>query len=415
MIFTPYDDEIKVINNIHKHNNNEYTLLRLTSTMIEKNNIDANALFRDLLFNKNVVDYENLANGAKNGVITTAIFLCNDMQLETKMNFYRVANNRGDRRFSIYGISKLLSNRKVNVGDLLYLTVTVGPNPTVVIINVTNNIPTEFELKQVFGIDDIADSASRLIPLVKKIAQAGYHQNSKGSGKFSPKDAGDTLESLLGIKTNNSPEADFEGKIEIKTKSAKTLDTLFTLRPQFDGTTIAKYEIKDKNRVSAFARYYGYESDKHLGYKSLYITIGSKEAPQNAQGFYLCVNEEERKIELWGKDPNSNKVEITAFWNFSDLQNELYRKHPATLWVTVNQRMIEGTAEFNYTEAELSRSPQFTTFLALIKSGGITYDWRGYISPDGAYKGKNHGNAWRIRGKYRCYLFGNIEKIELLE
>ncbi|MDF2002662.1 MvaI/BcnI family restriction endonuclease [Bacillus pumilus] len=415
MIFTPYDDEIKVINNIHKHNNNEYTLLRLTPTMIKKNNIDANALFRDLLFNKNIVDYEDLANGGKNGVLTNALFLCNDMQLEIKMNFYRVTNTRGDRRFSIYGINKLLSNRKINIGDLLYLTVAGDQNPKVVIINVTNNIPTESELKQVFGIDDIADSASRLIPLVKKIAQEGYHKNSKGIGKFSPKDAGDTLESLLGIKTNNSPDADFEGKIEIKTKSAKTLDTLFTLRPQFDGTTIAKYEMKDRSRVSAFARYYGYESDKHLGFKSLYITIGSKEAPQNSHGFYLNVNEEERKIELWGKDPNSNKLEITAYWNFSDLQNELYRKHPATLWVKVNQRMMGETAEFNYTEAELSRSPQFTTFLALVKSGGITYDWRGYISPEGAYKGKNHGNAWRIRGKYRSYLFGNIEKIDLLE
>lgn len=415
MIFTPYDDEIKVINNIHKHNNNEYTLLRLTPTMIKKNNIDANALFRDLLFNKNIVDYEDLANGGKNGVLTNALFLCNDMQLEIKMNFYRVTNTRGDRRFSIYGINKLLSNRKINIGDLLYLTVAGDQNPKVVIINVTNNIPTESELKQVFGIDDIADSASRLTPLVKKIAQEGYHKNSKGIGKFSPKDAGDTLESLLGIKTNNSPDADFEGKIEIKTKSAKTLDTLFTLRPQFDGTTIAKYEMKDRSRVSAFARYYGYESDKHLGFKSLYITIGSKEAPQNSHGFYLNVNEEERKIELWGKDPNSNKVEITAYWNFSDLQNELYRKHPATLWVKVNQRMLGETAEFKYTEAELSRSPQFTTFLALVKSGGITYDWRGYISPEGAYKGKNHGNAWRIRGKYRSYLFGNIEKIDLLE
>ncbi|MEK5234759.1 MvaI/BcnI family restriction endonuclease [Paenibacillus sp. FSL L8-0470] len=415
MIFTPYDDEIKVINKIHKYNNNEYALLRLTPTMIEKNNIDANVLFRDLLFNKNIVDYETLPNGAKYGVITKAIFLYDDSQLETKMNFYRVSNNRGDRRFSIYGISKLLCDRKVNVGDLLYLTVTVGPKSGVVIINVTNNIPSKSQLKKFFGIDDIADSASRLIPLVKKIAQAGYHKNSKGSGKISPKDAGDTLESLLGIKANNSQEADFEGKIELKTKSAKTLDTLFTLRPQFDGTTIAKYEIKDKSRVSAFARYYGYESDKHLGYKSLYITIGSKETPQNAQGFYLNVNEEERKIELWGKDPKSNKLEITGYWNFSDLQNELYRKHPATLWVNVKQQMIGATAEFKYIEAELSRSPQFSTFIALIKSGGITYDWRGYISPDGAYTGKNHGNAWRIKGKYRSYLFGKIEKINLLE
>lgn len=415
MIFTPYDDETKVINEIHKYNNNEYALLRLTSTMIEKNNIDANVLFRDLLFNKNVVDYKALQNGAKYGVMTTGIFLYGDSQQETKMNFYRVSNSRGDRRFSIYGINKLLYDQKVNIGDLLYLTVTIGPNPIVVIINITNNMPSKSMLEKFFGIDDIADSASRLIPLIKKIAQAGYHKNSKGIGKISPKDPGDTLESLLGIKTNNNKEADFEGKIELKTKSSKTLDTLFTLRPQFHGTKIAQYEIKDKSRVSAFARYYGYESDKHLGYKSLYITIGPKENPQNTKDFYLNVNEEERKIELWGRDPDSNKVEIVGYWNFSDLQNELYKKHPATLWVNVKQQTIGAIAEFKYIEAELSRSPQFSTFITLIKSGGITYDWRGYISPDGAYKGKSHGNAWRIKGKYRSHLFGKIEKIDLLE
>lgn len=415
MIFTPYEDEIKVINSIHKYNNNEYTLLRLTPTMIEKNNIDANVLFRELLFNKNIVDFGNLLNGASNGVMTIATLLLNSTQLEVKMNFYRVANKRGDRRFSIYGINKLFREKKLNIGDLLYLTVTNDQNPKVVIINVTNNIPTEIELKRVFGIDEILDSASRLIPLVKKIAQSGYHKNSKGSGKIDPKDVGDTLEYLLGIKTNNNPEADFEGKIEIKSKSGKTLDTLFTLRPQFEGTTIEGYEGKDRSRVSAFTRYYGYESDKHLGSKSLYITIGSKEAPQNNQSFYLNVNEEERKVELWGQDPYSKKAEITAYWNFSDLQNELYKKHPATLWVKADQQMVGEVGEFKYIEAELSRSPQFSTFLSLIKTGGITYDWRGYTSPEGVYKGKNHGNAWRIRGKYKSFLFGSIEKIDLLK
>ena len=53
------------------------------------------------------------------------------------------------------------------------------------------------------------------------------------------------------------------------------------------------------------------------------------------------------------------------------------------------------------------------TFLSLIKSGIITYDWRGYTSKEGKYKGKNHGNAWRIKPIAKSKLFGEMEKIEL--
>ena len=49
MIFTSYSDESKVINLIHKYRNEDYALLRMTSTMIDKNNLDANGILRDLL------------------------------------------------------------------------------------------------------------------------------------------------------------------------------------------------------------------------------------------------------------------------------------------------------------------------------------------------------------------------------
>ena len=62
---------------------------------------------------------------------------------------------------------------------------------------------------------------------------------------------------------------------------------------------------------------------------------------------------------------------------------------------------------------EYSRTPQFMTFLSLIKSGIITYDWRGYTSKTGKYSGKNHGNAWRIKPNAKAELFGEIEKVEL--
>ena len=49
MQFIPYDDELEVINAIHKYNSNDYTVIRLTQTMLSKSIIDANGFLRKLL------------------------------------------------------------------------------------------------------------------------------------------------------------------------------------------------------------------------------------------------------------------------------------------------------------------------------------------------------------------------------
>lgn len=414
MIFTPYEDETKVINTIHKYNEREYALIRITPTMIDKNNTDANGIFRDILQNEGLVNYDDLEPGGTNGVYRKAKFVQNGKCDDVNLKFYLVNNKRGDRRFSIETIRRKNVDREINVGDLLYFSTMKNSSSEteIIMINLTHNIPDEKMLESVFGIDKLVKTLNELYPKILRIVKEGFHDNSKGEGKVSDKDVGDTLEYLLGIETNNSPEADYKG-IEIKSKVGKTLDTLFTLRPRFEGTSIEQYESVDRNRVSAFARYYGYDSEKHPNAKSLYITIGSKDAPQNNQGFYLEVNEEDNRVELWGQNKITKKAEITAFWTFNNLKEELYKKHPATLWVKAESRTVGNMVQFKYTKMELSRTPQFMTFLALIKSGGITYDWRGYTSISGRYVGKNHGNAWRIRPQYKAALFGDIEPLKL--
>lgn len=404
MQFIPYDDELEIINSIHKYNSNDYTIIRLTQTMLNKSIIDANGFLRTLLLDNDVLDFENLTGK----VYLKANLILDDQKHEVKVSFYK-ANKRGDERFWIYGLGNFVRSSQINVNDLIYIT--VNNQKELTLFNVTHSIPQNSIVIELFGQDKIEDSLNRLIPQIKDIARQGYHSNSKGAGKIVPKDAGDTLESLLGIKTNNSQEADFEGIIELKSKSAKTLDTLFTLRPDFEGTPVAEFELNDRSRVSAFARLYGYDSDKHKGYKSLYITIGSEEKPQNNQGFYLEVNDRDNVVEL-RKQENKQSI-LAAFWTFKALEEELHKKHPATLWVKVKSKMEGGVGQFKYVEAELTRSPQFMTFLSLIKSGAITYDWRGYTTPSGKYAGKNHGNAWRIKNKQRNLLFGSSEIIQL--
>ncbi|WP_410531122.1 MvaI/BcnI family restriction endonuclease [Streptococcus agalactiae] len=404
MQFIPYDDELEVINNLHKYNSNDYTVIRLTQTMLNKSIIDANGFLRTLLLDNDLLDFRNLTDK----VYLTANLVLDNQKHRVKISFYK-ANKRGDERFWIYGLGKFIKSSQINVNDLIYIT--VNNQKELTLFNVTHSIPQNSTIIELFGQDKVEDSLNRLIPHIKAIARQGFHNNSKGAGKIAPKDAGDTLESLLGIQTNNSQEADFEGIIELKSKSSKTLDTLFTLRPNFEGTPVAEFEPNDRSRVSAFARLYGYDSDKHLGYKSLYITIGSEENPQNNQGFYLEVNDSDNIVEL-RKQENKKSI-LTAFWTFEALEEELHKKHPATLWVKVESKMDGEVGQFKYVEAELTRSPQFMTFLSLIKSGAITYDWRGYTTPAGKYVGKNHGNAWRIKNKQRGLLFGSTEVIDL--
>lgn len=404
MQFIPYDDELEVINNLHKYNSNDYTVIRLTQTMLNKSIIDANGFLRTLLLDNDLLDFRNLTDK----VYLTANLVLDNQKHRVKISFYK-ANKRGDERFWIYGLGKFIKSSQINVNDLIYIT--VNNQKELTLFNVTHSIPQNSTIIELFGQDKVEDSLNRLIPQIKAIARQGFRNNSKGAGKIAPKDAGDTLESLLGIQTNNSQEADFEGIIELKSKSSKTLDTLFTLRPNFEGTPVAEFEPNDRSRVSAFARLYGYDSDKHLGYKSLYITIGSEENPQNNQGFYLEVNDSDNIVEL-RKQENKKSI-LTAFWTFEALEEELHKKHPATLWVKVESKMDGEVGQFKYVEAELTRSPQFMTFLSLIKSGAITYDWRGYTTPAGKYVGKNHGNAWRIKNKQRGLLFGSTEVIDL--
>ena len=416
MIFTPYPDETQAINMIRKIRNEDYALIRMTDTMIDKNNLDANGILREMLEKNGLVDYEKLDFGGSNGISFNSQFVQKGKTEIIKLKFYRVSNKRGDRRFSIETLKRRMQDKEINVGDLLYISVfkdTTG-TPKIFIVNLTHNTPTASEILNAVGEDSITKLLNEIKPKLREIINGGYYNNLKGAGKIAPKDVGDTLEHLLGIKTNNREDADYKGLIEIKSKGgSRTLDTLFTLRPYFDGTPVALFEKKDRSRVAAFARLYGYDSEKHPGYNSLYITIGSKEAPQNNQGFYLDTDEDAEKVYLVKTDPKTNKRIITAYWTFADLKEQLYLKHPSTLWVKAESRMASGMGQFKYCEVEFSRAPQFMTFLSLIKAGIITYDWRGYTTKSGRYQGKNHGNAWRIKPNAKAFLFGEIERIDL--
>lgn len=141
----------------------------------------------------------------------------------------------------------------------------------------------------------------------------------------------------------------------------------------------------------------------------MYVTIKSK---PNPQGLYLKVNESNETVEL--RKSSENKDILTAYWSFDTLEKQLKLKHPMTLWFDVKSRMTNNIGEFLYPSVQITQVPSFETFISLIKSDLISYDWRGYTSLSGKYIGKNHGNAWRIEKNSIPLLFGSSETINLL-
>lgn len=65
MLFEPYKDELEYIERIHNYNEKEYTIIRLTPTMLEKSIIDANVFVQDILDKYGVMTFSQLKNGEK--------------------------------------------------------------------------------------------------------------------------------------------------------------------------------------------------------------------------------------------------------------------------------------------------------------------------------------------------------------
>lgn len=395
MIFSANTFEQQTLNLIPTNN---YVLIRLTRTMIEKNNIDANGILQTMLKRVGIVDFNQLPNGGSYGIKEKATFIEPDCTSSIELKFYRVNNSRGDRRFSIDHIKKRARERKLNEGDLIC----IGFTSFLFLINLTNNVPSPSQIATILGKDPILEKMESIKPVLKEIIESGWHPNYKGSGKKDPKDVGDTFEQLLAIPTNNYSGADIDGLIEVKTKANTTVkDTLFTLRPSFEGTQIEIIEPNYKSQVSAFTRNYGYYSIKHPGKKCLYVTISSK---PNPQGLSLEVQDDRVNIK--------SKSEVVAFWTFESLKNQLETKHPSTIWVSADTKTApDGIVYFKYNDIIFTRTPRFEQFLLFISQGKVVYDWRGYVTPDGPYKGKNHGNAWRVSSKYKYQLFDVTEKL----
>ena len=182
MKFTPYNDEIRRIDQLKKYVGTDYTILRLTDTMITKNNIDANYFMRSLLKRKGVVDYDKLINGGSNGQKVSVLLFSRDCQETTKTNLYRVNGRRSDPRFSIYGIKKYAEKNILRKGDLLVIFPYQIKNTTYIcMFNVSSSLPQKEVLSNLFELNETQKRLNILLDKIKILALLPVTYGSKPS------------------------------------------------------------------------------------------------------------------------------------------------------------------------------------------------------------------------------------------
>ncbi|MFE4893831.1 MvaI/BcnI family restriction endonuclease [Peribacillus butanolivorans] len=393
MQFNPNSQEQELIQKVLKVYPQEYSLVRLTATMLTKSIIDASALIRTLLKQGNVVDYENIVKGPNGKVLQDVVILSYSVNNE-KASFYRPLTKKGDPRFWIYGLKSFISNN-----EMILLTVF---NNQLVIIPLTQ---AAFDLKTIqgfFGIEENLKIKEELIELISALKARGPVLSETPNARAA-KDVGRTLERELGILPNSDKLADFKSKIELKAKRSgmKTKDTLFSMVPD--------WTISSINSSPQMLKTYGYPSKKYTGYTDLFVTVNNE---KNNQGLYLELDEENGFLHQFHEDMNSGKKTKSCTWKLEEIKKRLYNKHPETVWIVAEEIVIDGKIHFHYKQASYTRTPIFSSFLLLLAQGKVTYDWRGRVRTDGTgYKDKGH--CFRVLPKYRHLLFTEIETISL--
>ena len=205
----------------------------------------------------------------------------------------------------------------------------------------------------------------------------------RGSGRL-----GLSLENALGIPQNSSKQPDFMG-IELKSKSDKTLQTLFSRIPsRYTG-------CKDKHDLLA---QYGYDDTKRKR-RALYTSFTNQ---PDSLGFFL-------KSTDTGIVVTNGGVEILEY-DSEVIEEALLSKHSQTAYISLSKR-IEKEKEVCYIEEmTYCRLPSIIKFLRLVEEGDIYLDFTLSLK-DG--KTKDHGFLWRIRTSALQKLYISTENMSV--
>lgn len=224
MIFIPTTHEEKYIDILDNYSHNEFIFIRMTETMHNKSIIDANKSLRLFLEDAFNISYNDIEQGRK--VISDGFILTQNGIEEVKISHYRPITKKGDPRFWVYGIKKI-----VYPNDMFILT-SLNNCPFIIPLKWSFDEFNQLLLKELGskGIS-LTENQKELIDKLKTVHKKGWIKTLRAGDTG----VGFTFETLLGIEANSSKEPDFKG-IEIKTSRKNgnnNLQTLFSKTPEW--------------------------------------------------------------------------------------------------------------------------------------------------------------------------------------
>lgn len=383
-LFKPTEAESNVIEYINNYNLNEFALIRMSETMIDKSIIDASDGLRKILFDNKLIDFKSLIPGGPKEYKSSIIV--SSSAIETKASFYRPKTKKGDPRFWLYDLKKY-----TKVNELVYLTIS---NDKLIAIPIKNIEIIQNSIRDIFDNIEKNETVIKLKKELSILKTVGFIESIVTHSR-APKDVGLTLEKFLNVKVNSLKTPDYLGKIELKSKREDSKkDSLFSKVQDKD---ISKYKT-----VKEVITKFGYW-DKENHRIALYNNIITK---PNNQGLYLLTDNE--KLILHQKYELDTAKDDVCAWHYETLKTALETKHPTTLWVDAEEKIIDGKINFLYQNFILTTKPVFSEFISLIERDLINFDWKGHVK-DG--KKRDHGPGFRIDKFNRKFLFKTLINI----
>lgn len=189
---------------------------------------------------------------------------------------------------------------------------------------------------------------------------------------------GYTFESLVGIKENNKPDADYKG-IEVKCKQKKDgrvasgKINLFQKGPDWQVKMTAKERIKQIGSMN--------EEGRLACYSQLTTT------PNNL-ALSLGVRETEQRIDL------HKNVDVLGHWPYRVLEKCLTTKHSRAVFIKADICKSSDTTYYRYDELIYCERPSIRNFIDLVEARDLVFEFTMSQKEDGAIR--NHGYPWRL-------------------
>lgn len=358
-----------------------YTTFQTYWTALDKGYFDAIAPIRTFFKEEGIHDYALQGQGQQNKEFRDGYLLSNGFSIPAKASLYRPVTKKGDPRLWFSRLHNYANPDDIfamfHIGQTLYI-INVSNTDIAKCYNAVDGNPIKEILTSVH--DQSMEVSKELLLKFQSLYDNGHWYPSEVNGDTG---IGRAVETLLGISMNSSKDPDYKG-IELKSKRLQRSsgkNGLFSQIPDWDNS-----HYKSGSEI---VQKYGYVRD---GHKTLQVTVQANKP--NAQSLFLDITRNDAFLEMLGTDENEERDHIVE-WQLETLHQRLKTKHKETFWVSVDNKVVDGSEYFKYSYIEHTRNPNIAEFDNLIMQQFVSLELL-LCRPSG------RGDTWNFKIKDRA-------------